>query len=77
MFDRWHSRHVQIRHIRNLSCKNSLVQIRMRGWGHSCSTQAHTRTGTDTGPPALEALEIQGKKNTIESGNPTFNQVKK
>lgn len=36
----------------------------MRGWGHSCSTQAHTRTGTDTGPPALEALEIQGKKKT-------------
>lgn len=44
----------------------------MRGRGHSCSTQAHTRTGTDTGPPALEALEIQGKKKTIESENPTF-----
>lgn len=50
----------------------------MRGRGHSCSTQAHTRTGTDTGPPALEALEIQGKKKTqLKVKIQHFNQVKK
>lgn len=77
LFDRWHSRHFQIRHIRNLSCKSSLVQVpaRMRG-GHSSMSAGHT-CSTDTGPLALVALKNTRKRKKIESEIQTFFEVKK
>lgn len=66
LFDRWHSRHFQIRHIRNLSCKSSLVQVpaRMRG-SHSSMLAGHT-CSTDTGPLALVALKIRWREKKLK-----------
>lgn len=77
LFDRWHSRHFQIRHIRNLSCKSSLVQVpaRMRG-SHSSMLAGHT-CSTDTGPLALVALKNTMKRKKNESEIQTFFKLKK